>query len=116
MPEQDTARFRYRQLGVNRRLDEAFERWFRFPRVILLYIPLYVVTAVPMFTSDPDNPARAFSFTLILWISLTVVSAVVALVAAGVVAYMQKKHLFVLTFNVTFIVTWIVLFSALILS
>ena len=102
-------------VGMNRSLIEAFERWFRFPRVVLLYIPLYVITAVPMFTSDPDNPARAFSFALMLWISLTVVSAVVALVAAGAVAGKQKKHLFVPTFNVTFVVTWIVLFSALLL-
>ena len=102
-------------VGMNRLLIEAFEYWFRFPRVILLYIPLYVVAAVPMFTSDPDNPARAFSFALMLWIGLSVVSGVVAMVAAGVVANMGKKHLFVLTFNATFIVTWIVAFSALML-
>lgn len=100
---------------MNRRLIKAFESWFKFPRVILLYIPLYVITAVPMFTSDPDNPARAFSFALMLWISLTVVSVVVALVAAGVVTNKRKKHLFAPTFNATFVVTWIVLFSALLL-
>jgi hypothetical protein len=102
-------------VGMNSWLIEAFERWFTFPRVILLYIPLYVITAVPMFTSDPDNPARAFSFALLLWISLTVVSAVVALVAAGAVTSKRKKHLFAPTFNATFAVTWIVLFSALLL-
>jgi len=102
-------------VGMNRWLIEAFEYWFKFPRVILLYIPLYVTAAVPMFTSDPDNPARAFSFVLMLWIGLTVVSAVVAVVAAGVVANREKKHLFVLTFNAMFILTWIVAFSALML-
>ena len=103
-------------VGMDRWLIEAFECWFRFPRVILLYIPLYVVTAVPMFTSDPDNPARAFSFALMLWISLTVVSAVVATVTVGVVVSRQKKRLSVPIFNATFVVTWIVLFSALMLS
>lgn len=73
-------------VGMNRWLIEALECWFRFPRVILLYVPLYAITAVPMFTSDPDNPARAFSFVLMLWISLTVVSAVVATIAVGVLA------------------------------
>ena len=102
-------------VGMNRWLIAVFERWLRLPRVILLYIPLYVVTAVPMFTSDPDNPARAFSFALMLWISLTVVSAVVALVTAGVIASKQKKHLFASTFNATFVVTWIVLFFSLLL-
>ncbi len=101
--------------GMNRWLIEAFEYWLKFPRVILLYIPLYVTAAVPMFTSDPDNPARAFSFALMLWIGLTVISAVVAVVAAGVVANREKKRLFVLTFNATFILTWIVAFSTLML-
>jgi len=101
---------------MDRKLIEAIERWLRFPRVVLLYIPLYAVTAVPMFTSDPDNPARAFSFALILWISLTVVSAVVAMVTVGVVASRQKKRLIVPIFNAVFVVTWIVLFSALMLS
>ncbi len=101
--------------GMNRWLIEAFEYWLKFPRVILLYIPLYVTAAVPMFTSDPDNPARAFSFALMLWIGLTVISAVVAVVAAGVVASGEKKHLFVRTFNATFILTWIVAFSTLML-
>jgi hypothetical protein len=103
-------------VGMDRRLIEAIERWFRLPRVVLLYIALYVVTAAPMFTSDPDNPARAFSFALMLWISLTVVSAVVAMVTVGVVASGQKKRLIVPIFNATFVVTWIVLFSALMLS
>jgi hypothetical protein len=102
-------------VGMNKWLIEAIERWLSFPRVVLLYIPLYVITAVPMFTSDPDNPARAFSFALLLWISLTVVSAVVALVAAGAVTRKRKKSLFVPIFNATFVVTWIVLFSALLL-
>ena len=102
-------------VGMDRRLIEAIERWFRLPRVVLLYIALYVVTAAPMFTSDPDNPARAFSFALMLWISLTVVSAVVAMVTVGVVASGQKKRLIVPIFNATFVVTWIVLFSALLL-
>ena len=102
-------------VGMDRRLIEAIERWFRLPRVVLLYIALYVVTAAPMFTSDPDNPARAFSFALLLWISLTVVSAVVAMVTVGVVASGQKKRLIVPIFNATFVVTWIVLFSALML-
>ena len=103
-------------VGMDRRLIEAIERWFRLPRVVLLYIALYVVTAAPMFTSDPDNPARAFSFALMLWISLTVVSAVVAMVAMGVVGYRRKKHLIVPIFNVTFVVTWIVVLSTLMLS
>jgi len=102
-------------VGMDKLLIEAFAQWFRFPRVILLYIPLYVTAAVPMFTSDPDNPARAFSFALLLWISLTVVSAVVAMVTVGVVASGQKKRLIVPIFNATFVVTWIVLFSALML-
>ena len=102
-------------VGMDKLLIEAFAQWFRFPRVILLYIPLYVTAAVPMFTSDPDNPARVFSFVLMLWIGLTVVSAVVAMVALGVVANRGGKHLFVPTFNVMVIVTWIVAFSALML-
>lgn len=100
---------------MNRRLIETFECWCRFPRVVLLYIPLYVITAVPMFTSDPDNPARAFSFALLLWISLTVVSAVVASITVGVLAARQKKRMMIPIFNATFVVTWIVLFSALFL-
>jgi hypothetical protein len=102
-------------IGMNKLLIDAFAQWLKFPRVILLYIPLYVTAAVPMFRSDPDNPARVLSFALMLWISLTVVSAVVALIAAGLVAARGKKHLFVLTFNAMFILTWIVSFSALML-
>ena len=98
-------------VGMDRWLTKAIEHWFRLPRVALLYIPLYVVAAIPMFTSDPDNPARAFSFAVMLWISLTVVSAVFAMVVVGV-AGLRKKRLFVPTFNATFIVTWVVILGA----
>ena len=98
-------------IGMGRWLIKAIESWFRLPRVALLYIPLYVVSAIPMFTSDPDNPLRAFSFTLPLWAILTGVSAVVASVVVGLITPLRKKRLSAPTFNATFIVTWIVIFS-----
>ena len=95
---------------------EPFDRWLRFPRVILMYIPLYAMVAVPMFTSDPANPARAFSFALMMWILLTAVSGVVALVIGGLVAYLHDRRLFVPVFNATFVVTWIVVFGGIFLT
>lgn len=67
------------------------ERWLRLPRVVLLYIPLYTVAAMPMFNSDPDNPARAFSFALMWWTGLTAAFAVVAIVVVGDVIYLRKN-------------------------
>ena len=98
---------------MNRWLIEAIEGWFRFPRVVLLYVFLYVLTAIPMFTSDPGNPARAFSFALMLWITLTVVSVVVATIVVTLGKGLRKNGLFGPIFNAAFIVTWIVVFGVL---
>lgn len=98
---------------MNPRLTAALDRWLRFPRVVLLYLSLPVITAIPMFIGDSGNPVRAFGTTLWLCLPLALVSVIVAVVLAtlGVLAMLPDrkcKGVFSPIFHGSFILTWLI--------
>ena len=91
------------------------EGWLKFPRVVVFYIPLYGVSAIPMFIADAGNPARAFGWTIWFWIILTAISAAAGIVVATAGRIIDKNSEFFKAFNITFIVSWVVVFSGILM-
>ena len=89
--------------------------WLKFPRVVALYIPLFVMPAIPMFIADSGNPARALGWTMWLWIFLTIVSGVAGLVVAFADRLKDKSSDFLDTFHITFIISWIIVFGGILM-
>lgn len=86
------------------------EGWLKFPRVIIFYIPLYGMAAVPMFIADSGNPARALGWAMWLWGILTISSTIIAVATAAASRIKDKNSEFFPTFHITFFVTWMVVF------
>ncbi len=89
--------------------------WLKLPKVVVLYIPLFVMPAIPMFIADSGNPARALGWTMWLCIFLTIVSGVAGLVVAFADRLKDKSSEFFETFHITFIITWIIVFSGILI-
>ena len=91
------------------------EGWLKFPRVVVFYIPLYGMSAIPMFVADSGNPARAFGWIVWFWIILTVISAAAGVVVATVNRFTDKNSKFFETFNLTFIIAWVIIFCGILM-
>jgi hypothetical protein len=102
-------------LGMDVRLVEAIERWLKFPRVVLLYLPLPFIPAVPMFIADSGNPARAFGWTFWLWLPLILFSGIVAGLLAVFVENKYGEEVFFPAFHTGFIIAWLAACCALFL-
>jgi hypothetical protein len=97
------------------RLVEAIERWLKFPRVVLLYLPLPIIPAVPMFIADSGNPARALGWTIWLCLPLALFSGIGAGLLAVIAEQKYGKGVFFPAFHFGFIVSWLVACCALFL-
>ena len=73
-----------------------------------IYLLLYVVAAIPLFISDP-NPARAFGWSILYWIRLTINVGVPALIIGVITSFIWDKSIGFRTFHIVFIGLWIVL-------
>lgn len=88
-------------------LVEAIERWLKFPRVVLLYLPLPVIPAVPMFIADSENLARAFGWTIWLWLPMLLFAGIVAGLLAVFAESKYGEEFFFPAFHSGFIISWL---------
>jgi hypothetical protein len=86
-----------------RLIGEAIERWFRFPRVVLLYLLLPVVPVLQWIKSDPISA----SWVPYVSVPLAMVAAVVGGLAGVLVENLtDRKQDFLPAFHAAFFVSW----------
>ena len=92
---------------VNLRLIEAIERWLKFPRVVLLYLPLPVIAATPMFIADSGNLPRAFGWAIWLCIPLAMGAGIVAGLLGAIAEHKYGEGYFFPAFHAGFVIAWL---------
>jgi hypothetical protein len=87
-----------------RLIGDAIERWFRFPRVVLLYLLVPVVPVLQWMKSDPVSA----SWVPYVSVPLAMVAALVGGLAGVLLENLtDRKQDFFLGFHAAFIVSWL---------